>query len=317
LGGQKHFITSERQQILDLLISTYETAVQKNDELIKAQQELQVLNERLEEIVQERTAALTLEIEERKRAEAEVLRLNAELEQRVVQRTTELEAANHELEAFSYSVSHDLRAPLRAINGFSQAIIEDEAGQLSEDGQRSFQRIVAAAHNMGELIDGLLALSRVARAEIRRETVNMSALAESVTAELRRTQPDRQVTVEIAPGLVAQGDARLLRVVLANLLGNAWKFTSRKTSPRIEFGVVSPPEGAPVYFVGDDGAGFDQAYAGKLFGAFQRMHAASDYEGTGIGLATVQRIIQRHGGRVWAEGVVNAGAKFYFTLGAS
>lgn len=316
LGEQRYFITSERQQILDLLISTYETAVQKNQALIKTQQELQALNEHLEEIVQARTAALTAEIEERKRAEAEVHRLNIELEQRVVQRTAQLEAANWELETFSYSVSHDLRAPLRVINGFSQAILEDDAGGLSPEGHNYLRRIGAAAQRMAELIDALLALSRVTRSEIRHEIVNLSALAESIADDLQRSRPDRQVAFHSAAGLSVEGDARLLRVALENLLGNAWKFTSKRDSARIEFGAMTQPGGARAYFVRDNGAGFDQAYAGKLFGAFQRIHAADEFEGTGIGLATVQRIVHRHGGRVWAEGLVEAGATFYFTLGA-
>ncbi|HYQ87430.1 MAG TPA: ATP-binding protein, partial [Bacteroidota bacterium] len=227
--------------------------------------------------------------------------------------TAQLEATNKELEAFSYSVSHDLRSPLRSIDGFSQALLEDEADKVSEQGKDYLQRVRAAAQRMAELIDDLINLSRVTRAEMRLEKVNLTDIALSIARELKETQPDRQVEFRIADGIAASGDARLLRVALDNLLGNAWKYTGKHPKARIEFGVTGD-NGKSAYFVRDDGAGFDMAYSDKLFGAFQRLHATSEYAGTGIGLATVQRIVRRHGGRIWAEGKVDEGATFYFTL---
>ena len=256
---------------------------------------------------QEAIRELHQELEETNKG---MIALNLELEQR----HTELAAVNKELESFSYSVSHDLRAPLRGIDGFSQALLEDYADKLDEQGQNYLRRVRAAAQRMGELIDDLLTLSRVTRGELIQEVVDLSALAQSVANELRQAEPKRQVEFVIAEGLVVEGDRRLLRVMLENLLGNAWKFTSRHSSARIELGVTQS-EGDLAFFVRDDGCGFDMAYAGKLFGAFQRLHSASEFPGTGIGLATVQRIVHRHGGKVWAEGRVGEGATFYFTLG--
>jgi signal transduction histidine kinase len=237
----------------------------------------------------------------------------AELEERVAQRTAELAAVNKELEAFAYSVSHDLRAPLRSMDGFSQALLEDYADRLDEEGQDYLRRVRAASQRMAELIDDLLKLSRITRGEIRHERVDLSALARAIAGELARCNPERQVEFVITPGLVARGDARLMQVVLENLLDNAWKFTSRHDRARIEFG-AQRANGQTVYFVRDDGAGFDMAYADRLFGPFQRLHAMTEFEGNGIGLATVQRVIGRHGGRIWAEGAVEQGAAFYFTL---
>ncbi len=231
-------------------------------------------------------------------------------------RAAKLRAANRELEAFSYAVSHDLRAPLHSIDGFSQALLDDHADRLDKAGQKHLVRLRAATARMGELIEDLLQLSRVTRAKMRRETVNLSALAESVVEDLRHAEPQRQVDVVIQPGLLAESDAKLLRIVLANLLANAWKFTGKQPAARIELGVLDGKEGR-AFFVRDNGAGFNMAYAGKLFGAFQRLHAESEFPGTGIGLATVQRIVHRHGGRIWAEGAVNRGATFYFTLPAN
>jgi signal transduction histidine kinase len=248
------------------------------------------------------------------RVQSEELReANEELEKRVLERTTQLEAANKELEAFSYSVSHDLRAPLRSIDGFSQALFEDHGDKLDEQGRGDLQRVRAATQRMAQLIDDMLDLSRVSRSEMRREPVDLSALVKNIAAELQAAEPDRQVSLAIAEGLRSQGDPRLLRVLLENLLRNAWKFTGKHPTAKIEFGTMQN-NGKPVYYVRDDGAGFDMAYADKLFGAFQRLHAMTEFNGTGVGLATVQRIVNRHGGRVWAEGTVDQGATFYFTL---
>ncbi len=222
----------------------------------------------------------------------------------------ELEGINRELEAFSYSVSHDLRAPLRTIDGFSQILAEDYAERLDEEGLDYLARVRTASRHMAELIDDLLDLSRVGRRPLKRERVDLSALAAGIADDLKRSEPDREVEFVIEEGVVARGDVGLLKVALENLMGNAWKFTSREGRATIRFGVSG---GA--FYVSDDGAGFDAAYKDKLFGAFQRLHGPEEFEGTGIGLATVARIVHRHGGEVWAEGAVGEGATFYFTLG--
>jgi len=247
-------------------------------------------------------AKVTRDLSERRRAEAEIRA-----------RTAQLEAANKELEAFSYSVSHDLRAPLRSIDGFSQALQEDYTARLDEEGRSHLRRVRAATQRMAHLIDDLLHLARVSRAELKSAPVDLSALAQGVVAELRQREPRRAVEFVCADKAQVRGDPALLRVVLENLLGNAWKFTTQRRPARIEFGVAQQ-DGASAYFVRDNGAGFDMTYADKLFGAFQRLHSAKEFEGTGIGLATVQRIIHRHGGRVWAESAVDQGATFYFTV---
>ncbi len=223
------------------------------------------------------------------------------------------DVANRELEAFSYSVAHDLRSPLRSIDGFSQALLEDYGDKLDAEGKTHLGYVRESAQQMAQLIDDLLALSRVSRGELQRERTDLATIARIVMARLQKREPDRKIVLVVPTELVAVGDARLLGIVLENLLGNAWKFTSTQPTARIELGHLFEA-GRQVYFVRDDGAGFDMAYAEKLFGAFQRLHSVKEFEGTGIGLATVARIVHRHGGRVWAEGEVGRGATFYFTL---
>jgi signal transduction histidine kinase len=250
-----------------------------------------------------------------KEADEEIRALNDDLEDRVRERTAELEAANKEMETFAYSVSHDLRAPLRGIDGFSQILSEDYADKLDAEGQRHLQRVRAASQRMGQLIDDLLKLSRITRNEMNRTRVDLSLIAQNIADDLLRSEPERQVEFVIAPGLVIHADDNLMHILMENLLGNAWKYTSKNPRARVEFG-SQEPSGQRVYFVRDDGAGFDMTYAEKLFTPFQRLHTLAEFEGTGIGLATVQRIIQRHGGTVWAEGAVQKGATLYFTLPA-
>jgi signal transduction histidine kinase len=269
-NGQRHFITADRLQILNLLLSTYEAAIQRNQELTRAKNELRTLN-------------------------------------------ASLETSNKELEAFSYSVSHDLRAPLRAINGFTSIVLDDGAEQLDENGKEMLLRVQNACQRMGQLIDDLLSLARVARSELSRCEVDLSAMAREVLADLQKSHPDRAVTARIAEGLTADCDPRLLRIALENLLGNAWKFTSKRANATIEFAAKSQDD-ERVFYVRDNGAGFDMAHTQNLFGAFQRLHSVEDFPGTGIGLATVHRIVRRHGGRIWAEGAVDKGATLYFTL---
>ncbi|RNC73317.1 MAG: hybrid sensor histidine kinase/response regulator [Desulfuromonadales bacterium] len=269
-AGQRYCITADRQQILDLLLCTYETAIQKNNELIRAQDELSSLNERLE-------------------------------------------AANRELESFNYTVSHDLRSPLTNISGYCQLLLELHAKDLDENCAEYIREIFRATLRMNDLIGDLLEFSRLNHQELRRQEVNLSTIAQIIAAELRMKDQQRRVDFRIAEGMTCNGDPGLLHVVLVNLLGNAWKYTGSKESAVIEFGVMETA-GKQVYFVRDNGVGFDMAEAHRLFSTFQRLHSKSEFEGTGVGLATVKRIIQRHGGRVWGEGEIGKGATFYFTL---
>lgn len=269
-NGQQHVITADRLQILNLLLSTYEAAVQRNQELAAAKDALRAAN-------------------------------------------TSLEASNKELEAFSYSVSHDLRAPLRAIEGFTRTLATDHASSFDDTAKGLLQRVQNACSRMGQLIEDLLNLARLARSEMRRQRVDLGGMVQSIVEELKNGQPDRKLEFKVSGELVADGDARLLRIALENLLGNAWKFTAKRPVANIEVGALRDGTGS-VYFVRDNGAGFNMAYADKLFGAFQRLHSASEFPGTGVGLATVQRIIHRHGGRIWVESVVDVGTTFYFTL---
>jgi two-component system sensor histidine kinase/response regulator len=268
--GQRHFITADRLQILNLLLSTYEAAIQRNQELTRAKNELRKTN-------------------------------------------ASLEAANQELESFSYSVSHDLRAPLRAIHGFTGIVLDEASDQLDEAGKELLGRAQGACVRMGQLIDDLLNLSKVARSELTRGDVDLGSMANSILDDLQKSQPDRQVRCTVSGPLTANADPRLARVVLENLLGNSWKFTSKRPDATIEF-TSKRQDDEQIFIVRDNGAGFDMAYAEKIFGAFQRLHSNDEFPGTGIGLATVYRIIQRHGGRIWTESAIGAGATFYFTL---
>jgi len=243
----------------------------------------------------------------------ELLRANAELEQRVRDYAAKAEAATKELEGFCYSVSHDLRAPLRSVDGFTHALIESSHDKLDTIEREYLQRVRAASHRMGRLIDDLLHLSRVGRREMRVQETNLSDLAVSVSRELQTSEPSRHVDFVISPELYGKGDERLLKIVLENLLGNAWKFTAKTQGARIEFG-RGVKNGIEAFYVRDNGAGFDMTYADKLFTPFARLHGASEFPGSGIGLAVVQRIINRHGGRLWAEGEPNRGATLWFAL---
>ena len=270
-GGEEYVITADRRQIVNLLLSTYETAVHQNRELSMARDELRGLIE-------------------------------------------QLAGANKELEAFSYTVSHDLRSPLTCINGYCQLLAEFCADRLDEQGRDFIREIRGASERMGQLITTLLNFSQLTRKEIRRETVNLGYLAKAVALDLKMREPGRTVIFKIAEGGVVSGDPKLLRAVLDNLIGNAWKYSGKCSEAVIEFG-MQERRGETVYFVRDNGAGFDMGFADKLFAAFERLHDADEFEGIGIGLATVKRIVERHGGKIWAEGDVGKGATFYFTLG--
>jgi len=254
------------------------------------------------------------DVTEKRLIQKALRQLNLDLDRRVRERTAQLENTNKELEAFCYSVSHDLRDPLRGIDGFSQELAVSHASQLDELAQHYLARIRTGVQRMSQLIDDLLQLSKITREEMRRDHVNLIELIDSIVDDLRRLEPDRQVTFLVEPGMTAQGDRRLLRLVLENLLANAWKFTSRRPQATIEIGRAMRKHAQIVFFVRDDGVGFDMAFAAKLFGAFQRLHGEREFPGNGIGLATAQRIVHRHGGKIWAESAINHGATFYFTL---
>ncbi len=312
--------TRELQLQSELLKRTNRELGKANKAMGSMNEEIRQLNEMLEARVAQRTEELRLanaelenEVKARKEAEEEVRKLNAGLEQRVRERTAELEAANRELESFSYSISHDLRTPLRSIDGFSKALLDDYFDLLDDSGKDYLKRVRGASQRMGELIDDILNLSRVTRNEMSRDEVNMSRIATKIAGDLKSASPDRQVDIRIHDGMVVQGDPRLLQVALQNLFDNAWKFTGRRENACIEFGVTEN-EGKQLYFVRDNGAGFDMRYAQKLFSPFQRLHSPDEFPGTGIGLATVQRVIKRHGGNIWTEAAVDRGATFYFTF---
>jgi PAS domain S-box-containing protein len=261
----------------------------------------------------ELVVAIVRDITERKRAEQQIRQLNQELERKVLQRTAELQAANKELESFSYSVSHDLRAPLRAIAGYSQLLLDHHSGSLDTEGRRLLDTVIAGTGRMGQLIEDLLAFSRLARQELRESPVEMETLARAVADEVAKQYAQRSVTVNISPLPAARCDPSMMKQVLLNLIGNAFKFTGQRAQAVVEIG-AREEAGENVYYVRDNGAGFDMRYAGKLFGVFQRLHRPDEFEGTGVGLAIVQRVVQRHGGRVWAEGEVGKGATVYFSL---
>ena len=282
----------------------------------QAEEELQKYRDHLEELIEARTTELQKRVAEVETLNQTMSTLLEDLQtaNHIATKTTrQLKETNKALAAFAYSVSHDLRAPLRSIDGFSQALLEDYQDQLDEVGQDYLRRVRAATQRMGQLIDDILDLSRITRSEMDRQRVDLSELAERVARTLEQTQPDREVEFVIAKNVIVAGDQQLLHLALENLIGNAWKFTQNQGHVKIEFGLVNQ-EGQHVYFVRDNGVGFDMAYADKLFGPFQRLHSQQAFEGTGIGLATVQRIIHRHSGQIWAKSRVGEGATFYFTL---
>lgn len=316
-GAQEFLVKGQMSG--DALARTLDYAAER----YRLESALRAANQDLERRVAARTAELREanaklrdDVKRRKRAEEEIRRLNESLEQRVQERTAELTAANKELTAFAHSVSHDLRAPLRSMSGFSEVIIEEYADRLDATGRDYLNRIQRSCGRMSDLIDDLLKLSRVTLQTIERTMVDVSDMAGAVAADLQKTEPQRSVTFDIEPGVTVEADGRLLRVLFENLLGNAWKFSAPRDHAHIAFGTVQV-DGEIQHFVRDDGVGFNPAYAKALFEPFRRLHSNSEFPGTGIGLATVARIVDRHGGRVWAQSEPDKGATLYFTLGAT
>jgi signal transduction histidine kinase len=305
--------------ILDALREAMQKAARRNRAPLPAD-DAQVLHQYSQVLVhklEERNVQLQEALEKVRRAHEEILELNRDLERRVAQRTAELQAANQELESFSYSVSHDLHAPLRHIGGYSAMLLQEIEGQLSANGMRYLEAITAASGRMGELIENLLRFSRAGRTEMRKGAVDLNALIQTCIRELEMATQGRDVAWRVAPLPAATGDHAMLSQVFANLLGNAVKYTSPRDAAVIEIGSAGEDNGQLILFVRDNGVGFDMQYADKLFEVFQRLHRADEFEGSGIGLASVHRIIARHGGRIWAEGRPGEGATFYFTLGPS
>jgi signal transduction histidine kinase len=305
-NGKKRLIRTGQQRAVKLLLSIYEGAIHQNNELIRTRDELRLLNERLEDLVVERTREL-------KNDEEKIRAFNTELEQRIIERTSQLEAANKELEAFAYSVSHDLRAPLRAVDGFSKFVLEDYENKLDSEGKRLLNLIRSNIQKMDQLITDLLALSRVARCELNFSGIDMTQMAISMFKETAAQDVHDKINLKVDQLPEAYADPTYLRQVWANLIANAIKFSSKEMKPSIKI-CGRTENGFNVYYVKDNGVGFNPEYAHKLFGVFQRLHKSDDFEGTGVGLAIVQRIIHRHGGKVWAEGEEGKGAIFYFSL---
>lgn len=321
-NGLRHFITADRLQILNLLLSTYDAAIQRNRELHRSQEELQGTNSRLndlrqelEERVRERTEELERSNEELRESEERIRRMNEELEHRVQERTGELVAANREMESFTYSVSHDLRAPLRALDGYSRILEEEYGNRLDEEGSRYLSVISQSSRKMGNLIDDLLAFSRLGRQPVSRTLVDMDALIREVIEEVLQNHSGPRPRIELGSLPAAQADRGLIRQVWLNLISNAVKYSSKSADPVVQIDGHSDGN-EHVYSVRDNGAGFDMTYASKLFGVFQRLHSDEEFAGTGVGLAIVQRVVNRHGGSVRAEGKVNGGATFTITLPA-
>lgn len=306
LGAVDYLFKPVVPEILQSKVAAFVDLFRKTEEIKRQATQLAVANQQLAE-----------EIIQRRQAQEQVNKLNQDLEQRAI----ELEATNQELRAFNYAVSHDLRGSLYRIAGFSTALLEDHADKLDAEAKNYLQAVHTATAHMTDLMNALLRLSKVTHWELQYELVDLSALAQDIIAQLKQTAPQRQVEVDIMPNVVTQGDRGLLKIALENLLGNAWKYTSKKNNAQIKFGVCNTDITSPLYlsnvvtyFIRDNGAGFDMSGADKLFNPFQRLHKATDFEGTGIGLATVERIIHRHKGQIWAEGTIDQGATFYFTL---
>ena len=312
-GGTRRFVTANQQQMLTLLISTYEAAVQRNDELVQAQEDLLTLNEHLEEIVIARTKELSEEIAVRMRTEEEIRKLNETLEQRVAQRTEQFEAANKELEAFSYSVSHDLRAPLRHINWYIDLFLKNKSSHLAKKELDYLGIVSNSVKEMEQLIDALLTFSRLNRIDFQKAPINTLQLINQGLQLFEEEIKARAIEVKMDSLPETYGDQQLMRQVWINFLSNAIKYTGKKAKAFIEIGGYYE-KNETVFFIKDNGAGFNMQYADKLFGVFQRLHNQSDFEGIGIGLANVNRIITRHEGRCWAQGEIDSGATFYFSL---